>query len=714
MSEHYGATRREWVTFDLILGLSSDLLPVVSNPKAEISPKSTIEARGKVPSRYNGRRKIAGIKGWSEYRANDHDLQLWSREPDYGICVQTRDIRAIDVDITDQGTVDKILWSIAYGFNDILPPIRRRANSPKCLLGFKLSGELSKRTIKTSHGIIEFLANGQQFIAAGTHPSGARYEWSGLDDFPELTLAEFETLWGVLQNEFGLGASTHAGLRKQGEDRTVRDDTLSKLTILSWGPQGQANIECPFAKDHTTESGESSTSYFPAGTHGYEQGHFVCLHAHCHERPDEDFLDAFGVRAAELYDPVEDDAKLPVPRPPFKRTEAGEIYATLDNLYQALKRDDVCDARIAYDRFRDEVVITSAKISALKWRSFTDNDYTILQRHLERVIGFKPITFDLLRRTVNLIAHENSFDSAILWLESLVWDGVARVDQFMALYLKAEGNAYARAVSRYLWTALAGRVLVPGIKADMVPIWESGQGRIKSSAVEALAPDPEFFLEVDLNEKESDLTRKMRGKLVGEINELRGLQTKDAQSINAFITRKYEEWVPKYLEKSQRTPRRIIFIGTTNKKEILNDGTGKRRWLPTRVEYADIAAILRDRDQLWAEGKELFLKLGICYEEAEKLAPKIHGDYTIRHPWEDIILEWLETAHEMGGQRPSEKGYIKMSEVMQQALHLDTRNMKGNDSKEIAEILRGAGYNNTKKWTGKKMASVWEPPESLT
>lgn len=705
MSKRYGATEEEWITFDFFLGLTPDLLPVVSNPNARISNASKIKALGKTPSRYNQQRFASGIHKWTGYQASTEDIAQWSKEPDYGICVQTRHVRALDIDTEHSAPVLNHLWESGFRF-----PIRQRANSGKCLLAFRVGGEIPKRVCKIEGGIIEFLGNGQQFIAAGTHPTDVRYEWDGLTGFPELTELEFESLWSELVDEFAIAPPVSGHIRKRGGNTHQDDPTLDQLTVVGWGPQGQAHIECPFALEHTTESGESATSYFPAGTGGYEQGHFVCLHAHCAERADEMFLDALGLRAAE-FEPLTQEAEvkttLPATWPAFKRRKTGEIHPNLDNLYQALRRGDVCETRIAYDKFRDEIVVASSKTNVLAWRNLTDNDYTVLQRHLERFVGFEPIAIDLLRRAVRLVAYENAFDSAQLWLEGLAWDGVDRVNSFMAVYMRSEASAYTRAVSRYLWTALAGRVLVPGIKADMVPIWESGQGRIKSSAVEALVPNPEFFLEVDLDEKEDDLTRKMRGKLVGEINELRGLQTKNEQSINAFITRKYEEWVPKYVEKSQRLPRRIIFIGTTNKKEILGDETGKRRWLPTRVEYADIDSILRDRDQLWAEAREIFRKEGVCYREAEMLAPGAHGHYTIQHPWEEVILEWLETPEDIDGMLPGAKGYITMEEVMRQAVGIETRNMKGNDSREIAKVLRKHGYERDIKRVGKKMKGVW-------
>ena len=45
-----GATREEWLHFDMLLGLGADLLPVISNPDAAISRNSSMQSTGKTPS----------------------------------------------------------------------------------------------------------------------------------------------------------------------------------------------------------------------------------------------------------------------------------------------------------------------------------------------------------------------------------------------------------------------------------------------------------------------------------------------------------------------------------------------------------------------------------------------------------------------------------------------------------------------------------------
>ena len=57
----WGASSDDWFYFSTILGLTSDLLPVVSNLEARISPASKIQKVGKTPSRYNREREVVGI-----------------------------------------------------------------------------------------------------------------------------------------------------------------------------------------------------------------------------------------------------------------------------------------------------------------------------------------------------------------------------------------------------------------------------------------------------------------------------------------------------------------------------------------------------------------------------------------------------------------------------------------------------------------------------
>lgn len=293
----WGATPVDWQRA-VAAGLVADLLPVVSNPNATIAPTSSLKALGKVPSRYTNGRQVVGIAEWTRMHATEGQVRVWSAEPDYGICVQTRNLRAIDIDISDERTVKTVLAIV----EESIPGAARRVrpNAAKCLVPVRVAGPLLKRRLipPGELGAVELLADGQQFVAVGTHPSGVRYGWTtadgGLPDaFPILEPEELEALWLRLRDVLGATDSRSRPTAERGPaptqaaiDAAIRADPVAQYLydhglVLSVGRDGQLFVDCPNREEHTTESGPTSTCYYPAGSNGYAEGRWHCLHAHC-------------------------------------------------------------------------------------------------------------------------------------------------------------------------------------------------------------------------------------------------------------------------------------------------------------------------------------------------------------------------------------------------------------------------------------------------
>jgi predicted P-loop ATPase len=75
----------------------------------------------------------------------------------------------------------------------------------------------------------------------------------------------------------------------------------------------------------------------------------------------------------------------------------------------------------------------------------------------------------------------------------------------------------------------------------------------------------------------------------------------DVEHLKANLSRQVDRARMAYGRLSKAAPRQCVFFGTTNAEEYLFDPTGNRRIWPVRVVRFDVAAIKRDRDQLWAE-----------------------------------------------------------------------------------------------------------------
>lgn len=307
MTIRFGATEADWNHFDLALGLTADLLPVVSNPHAIISKSSSLKALGKVPSLYNQWDQVIGIKEWTTKQTTRQDIAKWRCFADYGIALQTRLIRAFDVDIADP---EKAALAFGY-FNGLGWPIRRRPNSSKFLLCFEMAGAFAKRILHVDGGNIEFLANGQQFIAVGTHPSGVAYEWDGgLPKYiPALEPQKFEEFWHWLAESAAIEpAVTMSSLRREKTAAPIVLDSVGEWLertnlVIGSGTDNELQIVCPFKSSHSMESGVTETVYFNAGSRGYAEGHFKCMHASCAGRTDDDFKRELGYTTG-LFDVV--------------------------------------------------------------------------------------------------------------------------------------------------------------------------------------------------------------------------------------------------------------------------------------------------------------------------------------------------------------------------------------------------------------------------
>lgn len=709
-----GATAKDWQRF-VDLGLTEDLLPVVSDTSLPISPRSRIKDAGKTPSVVNGEGHIAGLSGWTEQRSTQAKVRAWAKDGRLGICVQTRQVRALDVDIADPAVSAEVRELVEMVTGPL--PCRSRSNSGKLLLAFRMPGDFSKQRIKTAAGMIEFLANGQQFIAVGTHPSGARYEWAGLDDgIPTLTHDEFLSVWHGLAATYGTTpdeAATTARSHTSHNDPVLGlsdDDIRTMLALLNpameyddWLKVGQAiHHETRGAGMHLWDEWSKGGEYpgadmieYKWSTFGRNSGNVVTgktLHhmAGLAAKAAGVALNVLSAKPDE-FPVVEAGETMPLDLPPFARDKKGGIEATVTNTVLAVRRPDLVGLQVAYDEFRDEITVAQPG-AELAWRPMTDSDAVTIRMGLEAV-GFKAAPKELTRDACVLVAAENSYDSAQLWLGSLQWDGVPRVERFLIDFMGCEDTPYTRAVALYMWSALAGRVIQPGVKADMVPIYEGDQGLRKSSSIEALSPAPEFFVELDFDKDEDDTVRSLRGALVGEVAELSGLHTRQIEWIKKFVVRKTEKWIPKYKEFATTFPRRLLFIGTTNRTDILADETGNRRWLPVHITKADVEGIVAARDQLWAEGAALFRQHGVMWHEAERLGAHEHADYTMEDAWETSIAKWLASTDDFdeAGAVWGERAFTT-HDVLSGALRLSAKEQDRLAQKRVSAILRTFGY----------------------
>lgn len=653
---NFGATTEEWDHFRRVLG--KDILPTVCDPSAVGTPNSKIKSFGKIPSLYAPDGKAFGFHGFVTYQSTEADVAKWRDDGRLGICMVGRNIRVLDVDVDDSDLADAIEEKIKEAFG---PLPTRVGNFPKRSYFFRIrqhKPEPKRKMVLQGGHIIEFLADRQHSVIAGRHKNGQRYTWSyGLPTgFPSVDIERLAELWDELHTLYGakkdpcpflpdMGLNTRPTPRHftQKEDPAV--DFLQKAgLIVDQLTDGRVFLTCPWEAEHTSESNPSATIYFPKGYNGHDKPGFKCLHGHCEHRNVSDLFTTLGF--AYNGQDAEDFEVMPVDKdglPELVRTKGGRPEPRSFNNVVALARTPrVVGLDIRYDKFIAAISVSAPASGA--WRPLEDTDYARMKMAMER-LGVHA-NREALRDAVALVAEENQVDTAQVWLDGLEWDGVARISTFGHKILKAMDCAYTTAVSEFLWTALAARIMHPGCQVEMVPIFIGAQGNRKTSTIKAMVPGPEFYVEIDLQHRDDNLARMLRGKLVGELAEMKGLATKGNEAIKAWVTRTHEEWVPKYREQPVNYPRRTAFIGTSNPPRFLDDPTGERRWLPLTVglngEMLDVDFVKDNREQLWAEARHMVLNGGIRWQQAGALAGPARAAAKVRDPWQSIINDWLD------------------------------------------------------------------------
>lgn len=346
---------------------------------------------------------------------------------------------------------------------------------------------------------------------------------------------------------------------------------------------------------------------------------------------------------------------------------------------------------IGYDNFLECPMIQRDGL----WVRFDDSDYVDIAMKLESD-GFAGVSIPKVKDVVRKVMVQKQFDSAKEWLARLVWDGKDRCSHLFAWYFGADESEYEKAVSLYFTSAMAARVAHPGAQCDMVPILLGKQGAGKTSAVKALAPIVDSFTEVDLSvRKDSDLARQLRGKIIGELGELRGLKTKDSEWIKAWITRTHEEWTPKFVENSRIMPRRCVFVGTTNEDEFLVDQTGNRRWLPIKVGECKIDLLKENVDQIWAQAANIFNNNGVMWKQVVDIAEQHREECMV---YDDSMIDSVREV--LTGHKFISTDYVRLLDVAKELYgnHIPSRS----DQHRIADALRNLGYTrNLKRIDGK-------------
>jgi putative DNA primase/helicase len=140
-----------------------------------------------------------------------------------------------------------------------------------------------------------------------------------------------------------------------------------------------------------------------------------------------------------------------------------------------------------------------------------------------------------------------------------------------------------------------------------------------------------------------------------------------------------------------RIDRSTVFCGTVNHGGYLKDPSGARRfWIVTCGESINVEGIRANRDQLWAEARQLF-EQGEPWHlslEEEALMREQHADRTEIEPWEESIASWVNAQ----GDAP-----IAIEAVLEHALGLKAASRNPNVTRRAHHVLERLGFERQRR-----------------
>ncbi|MFA5706674.1 MAG: virulence-associated E family protein, partial [Candidatus Neomarinimicrobiota bacterium] len=254
----------------------------------------------------------------------------------------------------------------------------------------------------------------------------------------------------------------------------------------------------------------------------------------------------------------------------------------------------------------------------------------------------------MVEQAVLSVADSQSYHPVREYLQALQWDGQRRLHRWLPDYCGADPASRFVAAVGVAWVASAcARVLIPGCQADSMLILEGDQGTRKSSMLRSLVPVREWCSETEITIGDKDSFQALRGRwiqILGELASLRG--ARDLQRVKSFLSATTDTYRPSYGRRTIAFPRQCVFAGDTNESHYLTDPTGHRRFWPVRCGVINLDALIRDRDQLWAEAHELVRGGGQWWLDSddEEIArgETADRDEVSVDPWLEMIAEWLD------------------------------------------------------------------------
>jgi len=416
------------------------------------------------------------------------------------------------------------------------------------------------------------------------------------------------------------------------------------------------------------------------------------------------------------------------------------VQKTLPNVITILRFHPKWRGVLAFNAFSERIVTTRTppwdpaaapeKPEAGAWQE-TDSGRTVDWLARNEKLTVKS---GMVLEAAAIVAESKRVHPVQDYLQSVKpkWDRKQRLATWLEDYCGAAPSVYASEVGRRWMISAVARAFRPGCQVDCMLILESKeQGTGKSSAFRALVPSSDLYSETGVTIGDKDSYQALHGVWIYLFDELDSLKRGDITKTKNFISSPKDHFRPSYGRVARDFLRQNVFAGSTNEIEYFVDRRNRRFW-PVRVTRAiDVEAIIRDRDQLWAEAVVRFESGERWHVDAPELRAlcdaqqldRVQGDAL-----EIIVARWLEDPYEIRWEddesitgkpvrRKVREPYdasngVLTTDILLHALEKPSKDITSGDHQRIARVLDGLGYERQPQTreAGARVNRWTEPP----
>lgn len=300
-----------------------------------------------------------------------------------------------------------------------------------------------------------------------------------------------------------------------------------------------------------------------------------------------------------------------------------------------------------YDTFKDNICFRRRPHWKLPQNfsvgdALQDKDMSHIRVQLEKVYGIKGDS--AIEDAVVVEADKIQKNEVLEYFESLTWDGVERLENFMYDFFKVAKNPFTKVAFKHWLVGAVRRIYKAGAPMDLLLVIKGEQGIGKSLFFKKLATrdfnnaGKHLYSDTKIDfDHAKDSYEQLEGVWIYEWKELAGMNMSEQESIKAFIDKTEDKFRRSYGRRNVEIKRRVAFGGSTNDSKPLRDRTGNRRFLVMESGNKRQECYIKDVSKFSNEYKDQLIAEAIYYYK--------QGFDPLE--WTDEELEWWDKTNDV-------------------------------------------------------------------